>query len=146
MRRHTLHYYLALAGFAAALVTCILTVWAYYQEGPTLAHVSFDALAVTAVLLLVTWFWGIYLLLKGLIAPTRILYLLIHATLGSVAPLLYILPMGFEVGTAGAQPPGDSQLSLSITGVILLLIQVLSGSSVLGRPARRFLVGGFRSR
>ncbi len=131
--RHTPHWYLALAGLVGAFLACALTIWAYYNEGLAATQVAFGSVTLIAAVLFATWFWGVYLVMTGLIPRRRVWYLAFHALLGSMAPLVYILYIGAELDTLGSQPVGEIGVALSAAGLVVLVVQFLSGRSVFAR-------------
>jgi hypothetical protein len=133
--RHTIHFYLAMSALCAALGTCAVNLRAYYDEGKLITEVGFWLAVVTAAILLATWFWGTFLAMSGTLPRRRILYLALHATFGSILPLIYILHVGSQVDSVGSQPIGEGEVELDLAGLALLLIQIGSGWSVLRRPA-----------
>lgn len=132
VRRHTPHFYLALLGLALSIFTGVLTVWAYYDERITSTVIAFGAGTLTDVVLYVTWFWGIYLLLSGRVAP-RFPFLLIHAAIGSVIPLLYTISLGIQLPTLQSQPVGDLQVYVSGAAVLVLIVQVTAARALFWR-------------
>jgi hypothetical protein len=129
---HTAHFYLALAGLVAATGTCVLNIWAYYDEGHLLTFLGFIAAAITAVILFLTWFWGGFLAMSRPIGPRILPFLVVHAALGSVIPLVYILHVGFQITTVASQPISGLEVSLDIAGLGLMLLQVAGGIAILG--------------
>lgn len=132
-QRPTPHLYLALGGLVASGVTCVLNVWAYYNEGAVLTHIGFAAATVTAAVLFLTWFWGIFLAINGAVPRGRIPFLVVHVTAGSVLPLIYVLHVGFQIGTLGSQPISGLETSLDIAGFALVAAQVAGGVIILTR-------------
>jgi hypothetical protein len=51
---HAVHFYLALLGLLGSIVVFALSLWAYYDEGMTLTHVTFAAVLATTAVLFVT--------------------------------------------------------------------------------------------
>lgn len=136
--RHTAHFYLATAGYVLSLAVVVLNLWAYYDERLLLTEIAFGVLAVTILDLFITWFWGVYLLMSGVIVRGRLPYLLFHVTLGSISPLLFTIGLGFQIDTLGTQPVGDLEVELEILAWLVLTIQLVSGWVMLQRgPWRR---------
>lgn len=127
------HYYLALTGLVSAVVVCVLNLWAYYNEGLSLTMAGFIALLVTTTILAITWFWGGLLLMFGVIVPSRLAYLIFHATLGSITPPLYALAIGLQIDSLGRQPVGDIEVELEIAALLVLSVQLISGWVMLKR-------------
>lgn len=125
LKSHTPHFYLAIATFGLAPVVCILDLWAYYQEGLALTHVAFAVVSAMTLLSSITWFWGVYLTMKGYLL--RIGYLLVHAVLGSMIPCIYVSSLGIEVPTLSSQPIGNIEVYLSFLGILVIIAQVVLG-------------------
>lgn len=137
--RHSLHYYLAFAGLIGACLTLLLTIWAYYDEGLLLTKVAFVAVFLTTVVLFVAWFWGGYLVMSGIMPRRRLLYLIFHTLLGFMVPLVYAVYVAAQVDLLTSQPVGDLEVGLSFWGLVILLIQWVSGWSVLPRNPWRVI-------
>jgi hypothetical protein len=138
--QHSPHYYLAIAGVLGGVVCAVLNVWAYYDEGMILTHIAFDAVVTTTVILFLAFFWGCFLLMSGTIPTRRLRYVLFHATLGTLSPLIFSLSISAELPTLNTQPIGDLEVYLGFVSVIVLVVQFLSGWSVLDRRPWRILM------
>jgi hypothetical protein len=143
--RHTPHLYLAAAGVVGGIMSAAVTLWAYYDERLEATRIAFSAVAVTTAILFLTFFWGCFLVMSGVIPVRRLGYLAFHVTLGCLTPLLYTLWISARL-SAPNQPVGDLELSLSLLALPVLIIQLVSGWSVLGRSPWRALTGGIRRR
>jgi hypothetical protein len=132
---HSPHFYLALGGIAAAVVACALNLWAYYDEGLLLTKVSFAMAVLTAAILYAAWFWGVFLLMSGN-SVRRLSLLLVHATLGSISPLLYTMAFGLQMDTLSSQPVGGLEVGLEFLGLLMLLTQLGTGRLMRRRRPR----------
>lgn len=131
--KHTPHYYLGLAGYLSAVAVLVLNLWAYYDESLVPTRIGFAATAVATAILLITWFWGVFLLMNGLILKRRLLYLLFHATLGSISPLFYTVNIGMQMNSLVTQPVSDIEIGLDFAALIALTVQLISGWVMLQR-------------
>ncbi|HZU13426.1 MAG TPA: hypothetical protein VFB58_11350 [Chloroflexota bacterium] len=131
MRRHTPHFYLALLGLALSLATVGVTIWAYYDERIVSSVIAFALGTITDAVLYLTWFWGIYLLLAGRV-PRRLPFLLIHAALGSVIPLLYTISLGVQLPILQSQVVGDLQVNVAMVTVPVIGVQIALARLVFG--------------
>ncbi len=116
-------------------MAAILNLWAYYDEGRVSTWIGFVAACLAAFLLFVTWFWGSFMVMNGLMPRTRVLFLIVHGLAGSLTPLLYILSFGLQLDTVASQPIGEPEVLLYLAGVPVLALQFISGWSVLPRRA-----------
>lgn len=137
--RATPHLYLAILGVAGGIVVAVLDLWAYYDEGLTATKVAFAATAVTTAILFFTFFWGCFLVMAGTIPMRRLRYIIFHGALGCLSPLIYTLSISSELPKLGNQPIGDLEVYLGLVSLIVLVVQFLSGWSVLDRRPWRLL-------
>jgi len=132
-RRAGIHYRLAITGYLAALVVAALNVWAYYDERLVVSQIGFAAAGVATLILLTTWFWGVFMVMNGRIMTGRVVYLLFHATLGSISSLLYTMVIGLQMDSLGSQPVSGLDVSLELAAVAALSVQIISGWLMLNR-------------
>ncbi|HZS93583.1 MAG TPA: hypothetical protein VFA78_02205 [Chloroflexota bacterium] len=130
---HTVHYFLALAALLPALASFVISIWAYYDERLLLSEIAFAVTGLTVLILAFTWFWGFYLLAAGFFPKRGAWYIIAHAQLGSVVPLLYMISFGLQLDTFNTQPLGDAQLWLNTSALFVLLFQIGGGWFLIDR-------------
>jgi hypothetical protein len=113
-------------------VTCCVNLWAYYDERALSTELGFWCAAVTAGVLFAAWFWGAFLLMSGVMSGERFGVLVVHAALGSVLPLVFMLQVSVQLETFTSQPVGEGEVLIDIAGVVAVLIQAAMGWSVAG--------------
>lgn len=138
-RLHTLHYRIVLVGLTAATVVCVLNTWAYVNKSVLLADICFIAITITALIIFTAFFWGFFMLMNGYIPASRLKFLIPHASLGVLSPLLYTLNISVDLDGLGSSPISGLSLGCSLICLGLLLVQFWMGKSMV-RPEALHLV------
>ncbi|MDQ2742439.1 MAG: DUF2231 domain-containing protein [Chloroflexota bacterium] len=141
-RKHTPHYYLVLTALPCALVVCILNAIAFFSRGILMAELAFYATLATTLIILVTFFWGFCLVLTIEVPVHRMKYLIPHAAVGLLSPLVYSLNISFIVDTVGSQPVNAGVLVTSCLCLALLLLQFSMGKGVVYNKPLYLIPGG----
>ncbi|HEX8918457.1 MAG TPA: hypothetical protein VF898_08135 [Chloroflexota bacterium] len=138
-RRHTPHYFLVLAGLAGAVSVCTLNTIGFVNRSVQFAEICFAAVALTALLISVAFFWGFFMLMNGRIPSHRLRYFVPHGAVGVLSPLLYTLNISTALDDVGSQPVSGLSLVCSYACLGLLCIQFAMGKAVVRPPRLRVL-------
>lgn len=132
-RPHKVHYYLVITGIGLAILVCVLNTAAYVTQRMDLSMVAFFAILVTALIIFVAFFLGFTMVAGGHIPARRLKYVLPHAAVGMLSPLLYTLNISAALDTLGTGPVSRLSVTVSYVCLGLLLIQFAMGKAVV-RP------------
>ena len=128
-RRHTPHYYLVVGGFVGAAAVSILDIAAFTSRSPLLAEISFAAVLLTAGLIFSAFFWGFYMLMNWRAPFHRLKFVIPHAAVGMLSPLIYTLNVSLELDSLGRSLPGWA-LAAALVSFALLCLQFSMGKAV----------------
>lgn len=132
-RPHRIHYYLVLSGISLAVLVCALNTVAYASRRVDLATAAFGAILVTAVVIFAAFFLGFTMVVEGNMRGRRLQYLLPHAAVGLLSPLLYTLNIAAALDSVGTGPVSRLSVAVSYVCLGLLGVQFLMGKAVV-RP------------
>jgi hypothetical protein len=130
VRRHTPHYFIVLSGISCAIIVCALNAWAFITRSLLLSDVAFAAVSVTAVVISVAFFWGIYMVMSGNIPAHRIKVFVPHGIVGVLSPIFYTLNISFDLNDLGIRPTSGLSLGCSLVCLALLGVQFAMGKAV----------------
>lgn len=129
-RRHTPHYYIVLSGISCAIIVCALNAWAFISRSLVLSNIAFAAVSITAVILSIAFFWGVFMVMSGNIPVHRIKYFVPHGLVGVLSPIVYTLNVSVDLGDLGIRPTSGLSLGCSLTCLALLAVQFAMGKAV----------------
>jgi hypothetical protein len=115
------------------MLVCGLNTAAYASKRLDLATAAFAAVLVTALVIFVAFFLGFAMVLGGHIPVRRLKYLIPHAAVGMLSPLVYTLNIAAALDTLGEGPVSGVSVVASYVCLGLLLVQFAMGKAVV-RP------------
>lgn len=141
-RRHTPHFYLVLIAATCAVLACAATAAAYLNGGLVLGSTAAVMVGAAALAVCFAYFWGFFLLLSGQVPTNRFKFVVPHACVGTLSPLLFMLTFSLALDGMGKRPVSLWLVGLTAAGVLLLAVQATMGRAIVYRPRPHLVRAG----
>lgn len=129
-RRHTPHFYLVTVSLALAVGVVAADITGVLVAGVLTGEIAFAILSIAWVSVLVSYFWGFFMLMNGNLPVHRLKVFVPHAIVGTLSPLIYMLNISLALDAVGRGPVGIFSLFCACASLAVIILQFTMGRRV----------------